>query len=335
MPAVIGVGSVLLYGQAVARGTGSGLAMSLVFSAVVHGWGVLIGLPIARRLARPPAHPIGQLGTAVLHGVAAAIYALVFAALALVSGALWQGGTPWIRSYWEAQLPPHLWRGLLLYVLVAATGFALRFTARLRQLEADLAQVRTAARVQALRAPLEPHFLYNALNAISDLVKHDPAAADRGIEHLGSLLRRLSADDGDLIDVEEEADRVRAYLHLEQMRYGERLKLVWEVDPSVMEAVVPSFSLQILVENAIRHGGDDGELRVAVRIGRSETGAIAMVVDDAGTGKPPFVPGVGLSSLRDRLRLLHGNAARLAHQTRPDGRGVRATLEIPETDGES
>ncbi|HET9754701.1 MAG TPA: histidine kinase, partial [Myxococcales bacterium] len=144
------------------------------------------------------------------------------------------------------------------YAAVVAVGHALayhRISAREQLRRSELEARLLSARMEALEARMHPHFLFNALNTISSLIRTgDPKAAVRAVARLGDLMRSLLLDDGQEIPLAQEMDFVGRYLELEQARFGDKLSLRIDVDPAALEAMVPRLVLQPLVENALRHG---------------------------------------------------------------------------------
>jgi two-component system, LytTR family, sensor kinase len=220
------------------------------------------------------------------------------------------------------------------YAGLVALGHALAYyrlstgqRIRASQLEARL----LAARVEALEARMHPHFLFNALNTVSSLIRTgDPRAAVRAVARLGDLMRSLLLDDGQEIPLSQELDFVGRYLELEQARFGERLSSRIEADPAAMSALVPRLVLQPLVENALRHAiepsPDPG--RVEVRAARSGE-MLELEVRDTGARGSSSTPStrIGLANTRARLAQLYGDRHELALTT--DERGTVAKVVIP------
>jgi two-component system, LytTR family, sensor kinase len=203
---------------------------------------------------------------------------------------------------------------------------------RARELEAaELARSLSEARLAALRAQLQPHFVFNALNAIAALVHTDSVAADRMLTRFAALLRAvLEGGVADTHALHEELEVARQYVELMQMRFGERLRVTWEVDESLRQHPVPWMVLQPLIENAIEHGLGDrqgpGTVHVAVR--RTSDG-LALIVEDDGLGlMQSHAEGVGLGNTRRRLVQLYGDGASL-HVEPMSPRGTRAMVEVP------
>lgn len=205
--------------------------------------------------------------------------------------------------------------------------------ARLRE---DVAQ----ASLQALRAQVNPHFLFNALNAVVTLIGRDPAQAREMLVRISELLRAtLTAGDAQETTLAQEVELTARYLEIEQLRFADRLSVEWEIDAQLSSRLVPAFALQPLVENALRHAMGNrrspGVLRI---IARSEGAGVALTVrDDGPDGPPPEKPtvgrgaGVALKNLRARLERLYGPAATLTLKPRETG-GMDAVVFIPSTE---
>jgi two-component system, LytTR family, sensor kinase len=249
---------------------------------------------------------------------------------------------PWIR--WYPELPPfstvllsNLANSFFFYLLLLGFVHALHFAEQARQREKVAERLRTElvqAQLHTLRAQLQPHFLFNTLNAISALVQQDPEAAERMIARLSNLLRHtLERAAAQEVDLREELDFVESYLEIEQARFEDRLRVRWAVDPATLEARVPPLILQPLVENAIRHGivprSEPGT--VEITSGR-RNGSLVLRVRDDGVGlvAPGAAArdGVGIRSVRTRLEQLYGRRHSFALEAAPGG-GVLAELSLP------
>lgn len=205
-----------------------------------------------------------------------------------------------------------------------------------RQLrEARLEAALNEARIQALQGQLQPHFLFNTLNAISSVMYADPAQADRLISRLSDLLRSsLAAPQRPEVGLEEELEILGRYVELMSARFGDRLTVDVSVDPGARGAVVPVFLLQPLVENAIQHGvasrSGPGRVEVAVeRVG--DTLHLTIADDGPGVEGDPsraVGKGVGLRNTRDRLAHLYGDAAGLTLNNGEPG-GLRVLVRLP------
>jgi len=193
---------------------------------------------------------------------------------------------------------------------------------RIGELEAGL----THARLDALAAQLNPHFLFNALNSIAELIHYDADAAEHALLSLSALLRRsLSNSTRQEVRLAEEVALLRHYLSIEQIRLGRRLQLDWRIDADCLDFFVPALLLQPLVENAIVHGITPRRRPGRVQIGAAAEGQqLALsVVSDGVAGPANTVDngfGIGLANTRARLRCLYGDAWRLSMQTDSAGR---------------
>jgi signal transduction histidine kinase len=234
----------------------------------------------------------------------------------------------------------HLYVLLYWALLCVAHALAYYRDARDRRLEAAWLEGQLArAELNALKMQLDPHFLFNTLNAISALMHRDVEAADRMMGLLGDLLRRtLGAAGAQEVPLAQELDFVGRYLEIQQARFGGRLAVALDIEPGTLGARVPTLILQPLVENAIRHGIAPRPRggRVEVRSRRRE-GALHLEVFDDGPGLPPEAAGgcqegVGLTNTRARLRHLYGPDHRL--ELSNGGAGVVVTLAIPFRTGE-
>ncbi|MEP7001407.1 MAG: histidine kinase [bacterium] len=226
-------------------------------------------------------------------------------------------------------------------VLLAAWGMSEarereKRTLRASQLEAQL----QAARLTALRAQLQPHFLYNTLNAIAALVADvQPARAVSAIEQLSELLHASLHDDGrEEIRIDEEVQLVERYLALQRMRFGDRLRYTSAVAPEIADCLVPVLLLQPIVENAVVHGLDAGQelLRVHIDAAATPTG-VEITVENDGVDVGSQAPragghGVGLAATRARLTTVHGERASLTLELRRSG-GALVRIVIPYTTG--
>ena len=224
--------------------------------------------------------------------------------------------------------------GQVLLVALVVESFRRYRTGRERaeRLERHLAE----ARLEALQMQLQPHFLFNTLNAIASLIHSNPAQADKMVSRLGDLLRAaLNHSHLHEVTLAEELAFLQKYLDIEQVRFGDRLTVRFEIDERVRDVLVPNLILQPLVENAIRHGISQrpgpGCIGITARTGADETTVDLEVCDDGvgllASNQPGS--GVGLDNTRARLEQLYGEAAfRLELQPRPAG-GVRAALTLP------
>jgi signal transduction histidine kinase len=215
---------------------------------------------------------------------------------------------------------------------------SLREVEEVRLREARLREQAARAELSALQARINPHFFFNTLNTISSLVEDDPQAASEMVETLAELFRyTFKAAESRPVPLEEEIDFVRRYLRIEQARFGDRLRVVQELEPDALRVPVPGLILQPLVENAVGHGiaplRRGGTLRIAARL---EGDDLVVEVSDDGrglgvpaSGESPLKPGHGLDNVRQRLQTLYGEGGRLSLEPGPGGRGAMAALRLP------
>jgi two-component system LytT family sensor kinase len=198
-------------------------------------------------------------------------------------------------------------------------------------------QLLLKARMDALSSQINPHFLFNTLNTVSALIRIDPDGARGVVLKLSNILRRLLRKHETFVPLREELQFIDDYLDIEVARFGkDNLDIVKHVDDASMEAFVPSMLLQPVVENCLKHGlapklgGGKIELRTNNRNGR-----LHIEIEDNGVGiseeKLPhvYVEGIGLSNVRERLRVLYGTDFGLEIQSRP-GQGTVIRIDIPE-----
>jgi signal transduction histidine kinase len=189
--------------------------------------------------------------------------------------------------------------------------------ARDRQLKAlELESLVHQAQLQALRSQLNPHFLFNALHSIAELVHQNPKLAEKLIVRLGELLRQvLQSSTLQEVPLADELGFIRGYVDIEQMRLGERLRVEWDVPPELLSARVPSLILQPLVENAIQHGiASTSKPGVLTIRARREDQSLLLEIRDTGPGmtkgREPL-HGIGLSNTSARLQRLYGDRQKL------------------------
>jgi LytS/YehU family sensor histidine kinase len=207
--------------------------------------------------------------------------------------------------------------------------------ARLARVEADLAE----AQVNALQARLQPHFLFNALHTISSVMYTDPAAADTMLARLADLLRRTLRVDATEIPLRDELEMVRLWLSVMEARFGDRMQVRLDVPDAMYAALVPPLILQPLLENALKHAepAAGGTLHIAVSarriLGTDGGDTLTLEVRDDGPGlrvapEEAFASGVGLSTTRQRVRTLHGEAGTMRLELAPGG-GLAVRLALP------
>jgi len=224
---------------------------------------------------------------------------------------------------------------LLVFFYIMAAGFAreyfLRDQSRQREsveLQAQLAE----ARLDALRMQVNPHFLFNTLNAISALVERDPAGVRRMIARLSELLRHtIDRNRSDEVPLREELAFIRRYIEIMEIRFQGRLRVRMEIENEILDALVPDFILQPIVENALEHGvsraAGAGEITIAAR---RDGDRVILTVRDNGPGISENVGsgGVGVANTRERIEHLYGDQGKLMLAPAAEG-GTIAEILIP------
>lgn len=261
----------------------------------------------------------------VIHVVASIAYAGTWVALTFMVELFVHGhmGMPY-----QHPPPAFMVMGVWLYIIVAGASYAIQATERASQAEALAAQSQLAA----LRAQLNPHFLFNALHTVVQLIPLDPKLAAIAAEQLAGLLRTGLEEDRDLVPLSEEIAFVERYVTLERIRFGDRLDVLIDIKADARDALVPSFALQSLVENAVRHGAEPREQPTSILVDGTRDGDIVrLTVRDSGAGAPPEEidreAGTGLPRLRERLAALYGGTARL--DVSSSAIGFTATIVLP------
>lgn len=213
--------------------------------------------------------------------------------------------------------------GMLIYIAIAALLWLRHETRRRAMLEADLVR----AELEILKLQMQPHFLFNTLQSIVVLVKKDPDAAVRVTRDLAALLRVALRRSGQTTTLAAELELVRHYLDIEQLRFGDRLRVVWDVAADAEACKVPELMLQPIVENAVRHGAtanaDGGSVTIRAR---RDACLVIEVLDDGPGIDPEAGESIGLGATRRRLAAL-GGGLHIEPRT-PCGTIVR--IEVPQ-----
>jgi two-component system LytT family sensor kinase len=198
-------------------------------------------------------------------------------------------------------------------------------------------QLLLRARMDALSSQINPHFLFNTLNTVSALIRIDPDSARGVVLKLSNILRRLLRKHETFVPLREELSFIDDYLDIEVARFGhDNLDIIKEIDEVTLETFIPSMLLQPMVENSLKHG-----LAPKLEGGRillrttSKNGRLQIEIADNGVGiseeKMPhvYVEGIGLSNVRERLRVLYGEDFQLDIESR-EGQGTTIRIDVPE-----
>jgi two-component system LytT family sensor kinase len=220
---------------------------------------------------------------------------------------------------------------IFVVLLIAVEGYrtAQRSDLRASQLQAQL----SSAQLDVLRSQLHPHFLFNTLNSISALMHRDVDAADTMLSRLSDMLRlTLDSSQNQEGTLRSELEAIRLYVSIMDARFGDRLVVNLDIPDALLAERVPSFLLQPLVENAVRHGIGESALTTSIRIsGSADPDALTLRIADDGRGLPPDGDrreGIGLRNTRRRLTELYGAGAGLEVANR-DGGGTEVVVRIP------
>ena len=222
----------------------------------------------------------------------------------------------------------YYWVAIAAIYLFHEVRFARERELRQAKLETSLAE----AQLQNLRLQLEPHFLFNALNAISAAIYENPQVADEMIGRLGELLRRVLKDDrSQLIPLDRELETLQLYTRIMEVRLEDRLAVDVDVEPGTERALVPQLILQPLIENSIRHGMDSNfEVRIVIQAQR-EGDSLKLSVRDHGLGidgSKPLNKGIGLRNTAERLQRLYGPQQSFEIRNAADG-GAITEIRVP------
>ena len=326
----------LLWSLTAAQSSGMSPWVTVRFGFVIMGtagalgigvWGLTGRLPWDRR----------SVAFYAIHAWSAVLYAVSYTMAALILELFEGRFSRGLASSWSSGVFGwNILMGSWLYLIVVGLSYGIRAQQRLdRQAaaEAEARMLAERAQLVALRARLNPHFLFNALHTVSSLVGTDPAAADEAIERLGGLLRYALDDSTDEIPLEREWAFTRDYLSFERLRLGNRLRVSEALDRDALAAEVPLLVLQPLVENAVRHAiassPEGGTIHVSATI--DDHALTIRVEDDGPGGEKPGIErsrGLGLRALKRRLEVRDGARAHVDIRTAP-GAGFSVTVVLP------
>ncbi len=319
-----------------------GIAAALKLNLLLFGlWGVFS--PLIVRFCRQFRVEFRRLNVRnlAIHVPAVMIFSLIHE-LSLLT-ILWSTSAP-VRAefsllgYYGKHFGYGFYIDLIIASLIVIGAHALLYYDDFRASELQQSSLKTQlaqAQLRALKMQLHPHFLFNTLHSISSLVLEDPPKANSMIARLGDFLRlTLENSDQQLVTLKEETEFLRTYLEIEQVRFGDRLQVAFEIEPVTLSAQVPHLILQPIVENAIQHA-------VAPRIARSQiqvyanqrNGLLCLEIRDNGPGivsSDDLVAnnGLGLNNVRARLNQIYGQNFRF-ELTNNQGGGLTVGVEIP------
>ena len=230
------------------------------------------------------------------------------------------------------------WITALVYlatIVTVSTPIKIWNNARIEHRLQEQEKLLLAAKVEALKSQINPHFLFNTLTSVSSLIRSQPETARAVIHKLSGLLRKLMQSQEQFVTLREELEAIDEYLDIEVIRFGSRLTVMKSIAPDTLDVIVPSLLLQPLVENCIKHGFARKVGPGTITITSRREGDLAVIeIEDDGLGiSDERVPqalssGIGLSNVNERLRVLYGVAGRFALVGSP-GKGAIARVEIP------
>jgi two-component system LytT family sensor kinase len=237
--------------------------------------------------------------------------------------------------YFEGPSP---WLTVMVYVAtVLAVSIPIKIwnNARIEHRLQEQEKLLLAAKIEALKSQINPHFLFNTLTSVSSLIRSQPETARTVILKLSGLLRKLLRSQEQFVTLREELDSIDEYLDIEVIRFGPRLGVRKEISGDTLDLVVPSMILQPLVENAIKHGltRKVGAGHITLR-SRRDRDHLILDVEDDGLGisderlQTALSSGIGLTNVHERLRVIYGATGRVILRGSP-GKGACARLEIP------
>jgi LytS/YehU family sensor histidine kinase len=294
--------------------------------------GAIVAFLIVRFVRRFPWPRPFRLSFLFINFAAAIATTLLWLGLSILIESLFTGSVFYTRSgnlFWSERLV----QGLFIYALIAGITYPVEAAARAARAESAAARTQLAA----LRAHIQPHFLFNALHTVVQLIPLDPGRAVEAAELIADLLRAAIDETRDEVTLDEEWRFVSRYLELERIRFGDRLVIRSDFDEALLEDRLPAFALQTLVENAVRHGAARRVAATEIVITATGTASeLTLSVRNTGDDVPAVAtaPGTGLSRLRERLGVLYGDAARLVGSPAAGG-GYEAVLVVPRRGSEA
>jgi signal transduction histidine kinase len=338
---VFGVSSTIQgYGLSRVAGEAHPMILHLLILNLVYWYVPALLAPIIVELATRYQFRRGRISVFMLvHGLAMLTYSVVHtSAMFAVRKMLMQQPPP--KGWWWSVRVEYLkqfdWM-FMTYLFLVGITHALEFRRESERRAVDAAQLETRlveAQLQALQRQLHPHFLFNTLNAIAGLMRTDVDAADRMMDRLGDLLRMtLNTSNIHEVSLKEELEVLQKYLDIEQVRLGDRMTVSIDIHPETLDAQVPNFLLQPLVENAVRHGIAPNARPGYLAITADRHGdRLAMQILNSGEGVPPhrltlLNQGVGLANTRARLEHRYPNDHSLLFSNANPG--FRVTVNIP------
>jgi two-component sensor histidine kinase len=310
------------------RSSWSQMLMSNLLESLLWALTTLVVFRLARQF---PIERGRALRAFAVHGIGV-VTLLMLRLIAATAIARYLTGVP--QPSFEQQFWARLTQNVIFYVLLLGVAHAMLYYRRYRERERAAERLTAGlatARLQALKMQLQPHFLFNTLNAISALIPADAQPARRMVAQLGDMLRiSLDHEETQEVTLRDELAFLEPYLEIEKARLGDRLTVVMNINPETLDARVPHLMLQPLVENAVRHGiaprVERGKVTISASRGAGGNNLELEIKDDGvGIERDDHASprkGVGLSNIKSRLDQLYGDAHRFELRAQPEGGAV-------------
>lgn len=308
-----------------------GLGTALISDFLTTVPAAVMGIGVWQLCDRLQLTPRNRVRFITIHAFSAILYAVAWGSWTTYQVATYAPPNV-LRAFLSRSLPWVLFQDVLIYCVIAGVAYAIQANRRLNQQR----QLASRAELKALRAQLNPHFLFNTLHSITALVRSDPGAVEDALVRFGSLLRYVLDASRELNDdatLEDELQFVRSYLALEQLRLGARLSVNEDVDLETLDCLVPALTLQPVIENAVRHGiaprASGGSVRITTRL--IDDRVVIEVADD-GVGADPaqvaHATGLGIALVKQRLAVRFQNDDVMDIETEP-GCGFTLRMSVP------
>ena len=280
-----------------------------------------------------------------VHLVLSLVYSTVWAFVLfflLTLGTYWASGQwNWFLFFGNA-LQWQIFTGIMIYATIASVAYVIQAVQNLREEERRAARAETLYAqnaLAALQAQLNPHFLFNTLHSLMALVRYNPEHAETALEKLAEMLRYSLREKREsrnhMVRLADELEFIDNYLDLEKLRLGDRLEVIKEIDETALNALLPAFTIQPLVENSIKHGVAPRSGAATVRIfAETDNGDLRIRVQDNGKGarqsELSVSEGMGLNLIREQLQIQYGESQSFEISTEP-GEGFLTKISFPMT----
>lgn len=303
-----------------------------VVYALMWSWALLVAIVSTERFPVTNGHQVGRIFLhIVLSFVVSILWGVVgyYVCLAVVPGWIPMGVPKMLASTTKVILFGYALAVVLIHIVLQVRLHRDQEVALLRQ-----AHLATEAQLQVLKLEMQPHFLFNALHAISSQIHSDPDAANDTLVLVSDMLRHaVETTRVQEVSLHEELATLRLYTQIQEVRFGERLRLTWDIDPATLEAAVPHMLLQPLVENAVKHGleahSNAGRILIS---SKRESDTLSLGIRDDGPGfrvaSSRRGAGVGITNVRTRLVQLYGERHSFSLSDAPGG-GAQVTIRLP------